>query len=71
MAIIMTIIAEKVTAKQLGEYDPQPAWPSSMRTETPILRLPRKPPLDPAAESHGHALVALRAPWHDRRGHRC
>lgn len=63
MAIIMTIIAEKVTAKQLGEYDPaQAEAPDADGDSDPAIA--EKPPLNPAAESKGmrwaiYALVAM------------
>lgn len=52
MAIIMTVIAEKITAKQLGEYDPALAMaPDADGDADPAIA--EKPPLDPAAESKG------------------
>ena len=52
MAIIMTLIAEKVTAKQLGEYDPTMAMATDADGDADPA-IAEKPPLDPAAESKG------------------
>ncbi len=63
MAIVMTVIAEKVTAKQLGEYDPSQAQPVDADGDADPA-IAAKPPLDPAAESKGmrwaiYALVGM------------
>jgi aminobenzoyl-glutamate transport protein len=63
MAIVMTILAEKVTAKQLGEYDPSQAQALDADGDADPA-IAEKPPLDPAAESKGmrwaiYALVAM------------
>lgn len=63
MAIVMTIIAEKVTAKQLGEYDPSLAAPLDSEGDADPA-IAEKPPLSPEAESRGlrwslYALIGM------------
>jgi aminobenzoyl-glutamate transport protein len=60
MAIVMTVIAEKVTAKQLGDYDPALAIAADGEDDTnPAIE--ENPALSPEAESRGirWALYAL------------
>jgi aminobenzoyl-glutamate transport protein len=60
MALIMTVIAEKVTAKQLGDYNRAELAPTDADGDADPA-IAEKPPLDPAAESRGMrwALFAL------------
>ncbi len=63
MAIVMTVIAEKVTAKQLGAYDPSQVEATDT-AEDADPAIAAKPALDPAAESKGmrwavYALIAM------------
>lgn len=63
MAILMTIIAEKVTAKQLGEYDPALALATD-GSDDDDPAIAEKAPLDPADESRGlrwsvYALIGM------------
>ncbi len=63
MALVMTVIAEKVTAKQLGEYDPSQAEALDADGDADPA-IAEKTPLDPAAESRGmrwaiYALIAM------------
>lgn len=60
MALIMTVIAEKITAKQLGDYDRSQMAPVDADGDADPA-IAEKPPLDPAAESRGMrwALFAL------------
>lgn len=63
MAILMTIIAEKVTAKQLGEYDPALALAAD-GSDDDDPAIAEKAPLDPADESRGlrwsvYALIGM------------
>jgi aminobenzoyl-glutamate transport protein len=60
MALIMTVIAEKVTAKQLGDYDRTELAPTDADGDADPA-IAEKQPLDPEAESRGMrwALFAL------------
>ncbi|MCA9861012.1 MAG: AbgT family transporter, partial [Thermomicrobiales bacterium] len=63
MAIVMTLIAEKVTAKQLGDYDPALAVAAD-GSEDDDSALEQRPPLEPAAASKGlrwslYALIGM------------